>query len=308
MGHDTTGRDVRLNALSRLIDYAGLFPPARLAMGPAIAGYREARGGANSWMVDRFICPASRLDEFADSLDGEVAADQGPWPIAVTADGGIDAVDADARLMATFEQRVGGLARVEHVEASLPSSDAAGWVVEAAALFGRPVFFEVPWRDGTSAALDSVAAARATSEVGVKLRCGGLTAEAFPPPGVVAAVMAGCRERGLPLKATAGLHHPFRHLDPDTGFIHHGFVNLLTAAVAAFDGCDLATLTEIVADGDAGAFTFNGDDLGWRDRRFASTVVAESRKRLFVGYGSCSFDEPVEDLTMLGVLPVVAVS
>ena len=48
-----------------LIDYAGLFPPAALAMDDAVGRYARPTGaGRDAWMLGRFIVPASRLGEF----------------------------------------------------------------------------------------------------------------------------------------------------------------------------------------------------------------------------------------------------
>ncbi|HEX5631332.1 MAG TPA: hypothetical protein VFY15_06715, partial [Acidimicrobiia bacterium] len=61
-------RDARRQALSGLIDYAGLFPPASLDLAAAVEEYRAIRGSAESWLVGRFICPADRLVELAGLL------------------------------------------------------------------------------------------------------------------------------------------------------------------------------------------------------------------------------------------------
>ena len=50
--------------LRGLVDYAGLFPPAGLGMAPAVANYARYLRGGESWMLARFIAPASRLGEF----------------------------------------------------------------------------------------------------------------------------------------------------------------------------------------------------------------------------------------------------
>ena len=63
--------------LSELIDHAPLFPPATLPLEEALEDHRRARASPHSWMVARFVCPASRLGE----LDGE------PLRLSIVADG-----------------------------------------------------------------------------------------------------------------------------------------------------------------------------------------------------------------------------
>ena len=53
--------------LSGLIDHAPLFPPASLPLDEALEDHRRARSSPHAWMVSRFVCPASRLEE----LDGQ---------------------------------------------------------------------------------------------------------------------------------------------------------------------------------------------------------------------------------------------
>jgi hypothetical protein len=55
--------------LADIVDYAGLFPPARLELNEAIRNYARYRRGPESWMLARFICPAGRLGELAPYLD-----------------------------------------------------------------------------------------------------------------------------------------------------------------------------------------------------------------------------------------------
>jgi hypothetical protein len=61
---------------SGLIDHAPLFPPASLPLEEALEDHRRALASSHSWMVARFVCPASRLAE----LDGE------PLRLSVVAD------------------------------------------------------------------------------------------------------------------------------------------------------------------------------------------------------------------------------
>ena len=42
--------------------------------------------------------------------------------------------------------------------------------------------------------------------------------------------------------------------------------------------------------------------LRWRDRRIGAATIRSLRREAFPGYGSCSFDEPVDDLVRMGIL------
>ena len=115
-----------------------------------------------------------------------------------------------------FAARHGALAAVDQLELRLPDDPH-----EIAAVVGRSVaairrrlpsvvpFFEPSlldrWPDRLARTADALAAARAGA-AGLKIRCGGLDAAAVPSPQAVAAALAACRQAGVPLKATQGLH------------------------------------------------------------------------------------------------------
>jgi hypothetical protein len=153
------------------------------------------------------------------------------------------------------------------------------------------VFLEV-W-PGDDAKLDAVAERGADA----KVRCGGPTPDMFPSPAELAHFICGCRDRGLAFKATAGLHHPIRD------GIAHGFLNLLGAAVLAHaGGAAPRDLVDVLLEEDATAFGVGDDAFTVRGSAFDADAVAAMREALFVGYGSCSFSEPVEDLRGLRIL------
>lgn len=296
---EITRRDGRREALSGLIDYAGLFPPASLGMEEAIAEYRQARTGTHAWLLERFICPAGRLLELAGVLTATMTGGEEPWSLVVIAR------ETDAGLVSDFEAEMAGAADVAVVETMFPEAGDAASVAALLEVFGTVVFFEVPWHSSVAASLDVLAAVRESSgrALGAKVRCGGLAPEAFPPPEVLAEFLAACRDRRIPVKATAGLHHPIRHVDPVTGFTHHGFLNLLAATAFAYQGERSSLLTEVLSEFDRDAFSLDVRGLRWRDHAVDPATLADARTDLFVGYGSCSFDEPVADLTALGMVP-----
>jgi hypothetical protein len=268
--------DARRELLAALIDHAALFPPASMDMPAAIEADRGARAGAHAWMLGRFICPASRL--------GELPRDAPP--LSVVLDGG------EGDLEAVHDARVAGRL-VELVEARIDPA----WIPDTQQLVraklgeGVDSYWELAPGRGLRGAIAAVREARA----GAKIRCGGATAA--PPVEAVAEFIAACRDAGVRFKATAGLHHAIRAGDA------HGFMNVLAAAVFALtDGLDADELVPLLAEEDPAAFAVDAGGLTVRDHRAGPAEIAEARRDLFFAYGSCSFDEPVEDLAALGVL------
>ncbi len=138
-----------------------------------------------------------------------------------------------------------------------------------------------------------------------KIRTGGITPESIPAVDRVAAYINACANRRLPFKATAGLHHPIRSVYPLTYEVGaptaklHGFINLFLAAVFAWHG--EPQIDAILAEEDPAVFRF--DDLAhWRDRSLQADQIAEARRDFAHSFGSCSFEEPVEDLRQLQLL------
>jgi hypothetical protein len=138
-----------------------------------------------------------------------------------------------------------------------------------------------------------------------KLRTGGVTPEAIPSVESVASYIIACAERRLSFKATAGLHHPVRKIhrltyEPGvcTGMMH-GFINVFVAAAFVWHG--ERQIQPILAETDRAAFRFD-EKAHWRELSLSSDEVAEARSSFAHSFGSCSFEEPIEDLRALGWL------
>jgi hypothetical protein len=153
-------------------------------------------------------------------------------------------------------------------------------------------YAEIPLTFGLLAALDTVAEARSRGvDIAAKFRTGGLAAELFPTPIELAAVICACRDRDLPFKLTAGLHHAIRHADPETGFVHHGFLAILAGAIAAVhDDAEVNEVAEVLAAADPVPL------VETVRRRLDET------RPLWVGFGTCSIPEPLTDLARLGLV------
>lgn len=135
-----------------------------------------------------------------------------------------------------------------------------------------------------------------------KIRTGGITPDAFPAIDNVAGFLRACKAKGVAFKATAGLHHPLRCVKPLTyepnaplGTMH-GFLNVFLAA-ALLDHAD-----EVLAENDPRAFAFDDDGASWRGHRVTTGELIAMRRDFAISFGSCSFEEPINDLKELGWL------
>jgi hypothetical protein len=148
--------------------------------------------------------------------------------------------------------------------------------------------------------------------IGAKLRCGGLEKAAFPSTEAVASFVEACVRLDVPFKATAGLHQPLRHWDPELGTFHHGFLNILAAtgraaqgAAATASAAQGAAATARAAQGAAAPELVRclevGDGESWRDLGFSTGSLAYAR-RWFTAFGTCSIVEPLEGLAAIGLL------
>ncbi len=308
-----------------LVDYAGLFPPASLDIRAAVAEFARHQTEPEAWMLGRFIAPAGRLEEIGDACSGYLEQG-GRWAFSVLAghrddpDAALKILAAQGRAVGALEDRFAGAARVEVLEIPLPAvvtgAEVSGFLGDLAAhlrsadLAGRQLFVEIPTGgdDRTVlAAVGKLAADQAGPKnyfplIGAKLRCGGVTPEAFPSSERVAAFIDQCRRLELPLKCTAGLHHPVRHLASEPPVMMHGFLNVFGAGMLAHAGAPLAVLTGCLAETDPVAFSFTATGFGWRDHTVDVAAMSRARRTFLNGFGSCSFAEPREDLRTLGLL------
>lgn len=292
--------------MDSMIDYAGLFPPAKLDMSATVKNYATYRAGAHRWMLGKLIVPVARFAEFEEQASSLLpkGADE-PWSISAltaSADDG-EAFAHDLKTIAAFNDRhanpAKGLARVDAVELKVSKSAALDAALDAIPDEIEP-FFEIA-ADRDPRGLITMLSG---SGAGAKIRTGGITPDLFPTPEQVARFIGACASAGVPFKATAGLHHPFRHASQGVpGATEFGFVNIfLGAALTLSEQLELADLERILSEEIIDHFVFDHDAIGW-DGLFVSTEEVEDCRTNFArSYGSCSFIEPIEDLENLRLL------
>ena len=282
--------------LAGAIDYAGLFPPAALSLDDAVANYSRYLHAPDGWALGRFVAPAARLPELAETL-GRLGPDQrGPVVWRVSAVLGPD-VEVELHRVREFNARVARHgARVDSLEAKVATpEDVDRLSTVASERLDR--YGEVALTGDLVALLTAVARSHSFA----KIRMGGTTAEAFPEPDWVVDFLHATHTAQVPFKATAGLHHPIRGIyrltyqtDSAAAWMY-GYLNLGLAVLLARASAASETIRAALLEEDPRAIRRDGG-LAWREWRFDLAHIAALRAESFHGFGSCSFREPMDEV------------
>ena len=264
-----------------LVDDAAIFPPGDAPLPEATAAHLARRSQPYGDLVGTFVAKDTDLPALKAT----------PLALSVVATGGAGAVAGIASLARKLHLAVEGL-EIALRDAGDPVGAArrVGAAVDAARAEGQlddhvPVYVEIP-ADCSPAAWLAAADEVAAREFRLKFRTGGLDAAAFPTAGALAGWIDAALDRETPFKCTAGLHRAIRHTGDD-GFEHHGFLNVLVATGRAWDG---ARRDEVA------------DALEERSAAALDTSDLDRARRWFTSFGSCSVDEPRDDLVELGLI------
>ncbi len=255
-----------------LVDDAAIFPPGDADLARALDAYDARRAEWWAGLVGSFVVRDTDL--------GSVPADV---PVAVVLTSGAGAIEGVASLAARRGLTLAGL------EAAVRDTDDPVGNVRRLAAAARaadldvPLFVEVPGPVTAAwlAAADEVAAC----DHRLKLRLGHVDHDLVPDAATVAGWIDAALDREVRFKATAGLHRALRH-DPEGGGAH-GFLNVLAATAALWEGGSAADAAAILEERDGSALV--------------GTDVATAR-RWFTSFGSCSVTEPLYDLISLGLV------
>lgn len=291
--------------LEKVIDYAGLFPPAEYGMKKAVTEYMELTSSGDEWIVDKFVCPVSKLDELIGVL-GQVAD-----PTRVTAigtfepDSVAEAALSDTAAIARAQES--GVVLVETYEAKVLQGDGLASAVsaikkvqKASGIGALDVYVEVGWGEFMVDSIHDVA--NHFEEAGFKARTGGVSANLFPSAEELAAFLSECSALEVPFKFTAGLHSPIRYYDETLGTYRHGFLNaILAGALAVSHDLTKREIEQVLMNDDASNFHFGYDDIRAGEHWIEAQQIDDFWD-IFGGFGSCSVSEPLEGLEKLGLI------
>jgi hypothetical protein len=272
-----------------LVDDAAVFPPGDAPLPDALKAYVGRREEWYADLVGAFVVTDVALPEVTEDV-----------PVSVVVTGGAGAIGGALGYAAKKGRRVAGVeialrdpddlaGNARRVTAAVDAARGEGALPD-----GVQVFVELPQTDPTAAWL-AAADVVAEGEHRLKFRTGGLEADKFPSPAQLAGWIDAALDRETPFKCTAGLHRAIAHRDHETGFAHHGFLNVLLATRQAFDGAPVADVATLLAD------HYPNDLVALARQDVGSGDLARAR-RWFTSFGSCSVQEPLDDLVGLGLV------
>jgi hypothetical protein len=272
--------------LRGVVDFAGMFPPARLDTGTAEAEYASYRAGPESWLVGTFVVAVDRLTQLDPAT--------GPLSVVVN--------DTSPESLDQLWRLAGQLA-ISAVEFR-PVPPAVIAALAAAVPQHIQAFFEVPTDREMGQRLDAIAACGAAA----KIRTGGLTPDAFPDAAAVDRFFRACSERGVAAKATAGLHHALAgeyaltYEPQSANGAMFGFLNICAAAALVHAGSPRSDVLGVLRESSATAWLFDEHGMEWRGNRITISQLRAMRHTLFRSFGSCSLREPVDELKRMRLL------
>ncbi|NBX67364.1 MAG: hypothetical protein EBR01_00195 [Proteobacteria bacterium] len=319
--------DSKIALLGGAIDYAGTFPPAALSLDQALARAAKWRQeGKHPWLMNKMVLPVADIKKLTSEMLYKLGANGSPWLFAALgtpcqseqASEFYKTVEWDLReLRRCREKWYYSSCRQEVIsyETKLPNTVFAGPgavkiydfvspVLERAASLTsneiRDFFFEVPfdgdWRvniENASQALSDWLDENDELDLipGIKFRTGG----AFVPSAEQLAFgVSKVTGHGLRFKATQGLHHAVTHGKD------FGFVNLFAAInfSQGYGNVDfgLKQVEACLSDSHSKNFEFHQNKLSWKEFSMTVEEIETSRRSHGAAFGSCSLDEPDEDL------------
>ncbi len=285
--------------LHTIVDYAGLFPPAGLNMEAALGLYAAYQASTNAWMLARFVVPVARFDEFKQAMQLTGAPYDNPWRVSALLgdDPGVDVATVIAFNGAKHP------AMIDALEVKAASTSAIRDVARVVPQ-GMKTYVEIPIEEDPR----ELIAALAESRLRAKVRTGGVVPQAIPSVEHVERFLRGCYAAGVPFKATAGLHHPVCHEQALTyeadspRAVMHGFLNVFLTAVFHYNGLTIQDAVDLLRAEALDDVVMDDEKVAWREYVVTIAELSTIRRRHAVSFGSCSFTDPVDDLTKLGLL------
>ncbi len=295
--------------LSKLIDYAGIFPPANLELSLALSNYRSYIQSNHNWIISKFIISSTDLKKISIK-DINQFNSQNLLNLSIISKN----FNKDYNIINTFLREFSSSVKFSCLETQITNvTNFYNQMIEINDLIKKnklniSLFFELlskNWQDNIPLVIDNISRFNETYETnfGFKLRCGGIKKSSFPAPKYISTVLLQSIKRNIPMKFTAGLHHPYIYKDRQINTNMYGFFNVFLSGMFAkkYD-LNKNDIIKILIDKNKDHFQFKENKIKWQSYYITKDEILDYRLKNFISFGSCSFDKPCEDLKDNGIL------
>jgi hypothetical protein len=288
-----------ITLLTKVFDYAGMFPPASLSFEEALSeGSSFSTSLKRPWMVASDLVLDTQNARKLLGVNLGIYSLSHPLRVCLLATEEPESVISTATRLLHKEPQV-TITSLETKAAPSDFAETIGYYADISKkntiqLALEPDLSGVDWEDMLNAAVTN--SKQTGFNVAIKCRLTGATgisAERF------AAAIIAASDNEIPLKVTGGLHHPI--VEPDRHPFPMGFLNVTAGVMfrrALGKKVPHARLAEILTNQDARAYTF-GDSLKFKDLEISHSELRRVKENQPFAVGSCSLREPDEDLSRL---------
>lgn len=287
--------------LARILDDAALVSPGpRREMSDVVAAHLDARAGEHGGLLGALVVPVSRLQEFVAELVKRRPS--APLPVALSVDTGLGGVPKALSLTSSRA----ALLTTGTVEMPAPHDVDSIWLERVTEFVPDEVVAVVePRRPDVDGSEDWIDGVRRVVGHGCrpKLRCGGDRAGVFPGVTDVSRFLAVVAASGRSFTASIGLQSAARHVDPETGFDHHGWLNLLVAVARALQAApaDGVVSDELVEEVRSALEATDADVLAREAAAFDEGTAGRVRG-LLSSFGSTAPADQGAEMARLGLV------
>lgn len=277
------------------VDYAGLFPPAGLPAQQVVANFNDYQGGPDGFALNRLVWPIAKLPLLHELVPASTS-----WTIA-----GLVSQVGDLSTVLEWNQ-LRHRPKVESLE--IPSSV----FLEMGSLIEQWNYLAyIECGPAQLPELEHKIGQMPPARIGLKLRTGGLQADAFPSSEEIFQFVDLAQRWQRPYKFTAGLHHllqgeyPLNYEPGANCAPMHGVAQLLLACCHLQAGFSQgpqrkATFLEQLQGGALENWTFLPSGVRWKNQPLTLEQIRQARSTGCHSFGSCSFSEPLQEMRTLG--------
>lgn len=311
-----------------IIDYAGLFPPAKLDLKTSFENYINYKNSDYRNLLSRFILPSGLLNELKDLIEKKYTSEN-DIKLSILANSSENLDDFHLKLSETlnsiqqFKSELSDSINIDLLEIKIPDELLSGHKESYVTEFINRISDEViknlsedtffflegntndDWKDNIKKLINGIYHHNLIIyyNAGFKLRTGGIKPDMFPSSEIISHSIKECIDRNVKIKFTAGLHHPFRNYDYELRTFMHGFINVFSAGLIAYrHNLSINGMNDILNDENGNNFVFSMNCFSWKDWKICIEEIELARANLMISFGSCSFDEPIGDLKKLKLL------